>query len=569
VMHAMLTGTPPFGSRNALSTLGQIINHTPQSIQASRDDVPEWLLQIIHTLHAKDPADRIQTAEEVVRALQVGRSELTAGSGNRDTHRARTVPGPEPSTGLSQNRPPVGRLPAAKPVVAMFGVFMLLTMIGIAALSTSGWLFPASTSVPATQDRESSEPPLTTKTDVPVSQPRHHSNGIVLYVDGHPDGQQYRSLADVVAVAPDGAVIELQTNGPLLTPPLNIADRTLTIRSGIGFRPEIALEPPLPGKTISVGFTALLTTQGKLSLEGLSLTVDKRRRPPEMSPVTAIVECRNGNIRIANCRLLLLGDGACLRIDSPHDCQLKNCELFSPDSTGIKWLPNASASLLVHNTLLTGLYAVSIQNPRRDAGQPALHLEQSTLSTIHTVRFPAPAEKPNPAAPVPQVTVMTDDTVLDAHKSVLQFDIPAVVRPTPNRFQPWEIPEIIRAAMAWQHRSTLFNPPQTYMSWKPASQKPGWPPWQPRRLQDWSHFWNLTDFPQTVSQPVQYVTDFETRTRFPPPAGVATAYQITNRSSDNVQSQPGIKSGIVGPGPAFDRWRQTPAWQAWTPAADH
>lgn len=560
VMHAMLTGRPPFACDTVMDTMRHIINDAAGPIETARRDVPDGLLQLIRTLHAKDPADRIQTAEEVVWSLQEQRAALPTAAENRVAHRPHTE-----SLVPSKLNPPQVTLPVRQPATAQTG----FTVLGALLVLLLGYLGLDVTGVLDRPAAPPADPHLTRDDRVQGDLTDDRRNGIVLYVDGEPDGRRYQSLERAVMQASNDAVIELQTNGPIFIPPLHTRNRRLTIRAASGFRPEIVLDRMVSEQTPENDAPALLSSNGELRLEGLSLTVDDRRKTTGPPPVPAVVACQNGTVRMANCRLVLQSGEACLNIDSTADCRLENCELFSPAGSGIAWNPGTNAQLTVRNTLLTGLFAITVQHQTTDTGHPELRLEQSTLSTIHAVRFSVASGDPAMTQLSQPVAITTDGSVLDVHDSVLHFHVPADWKPPPALFQPWEVPENIRRAIAWRDRSTLFGQPQNYMSWHPASEKPDWPRWQPKQLFTWMRFWGLNQNPQPISEPIQYVSSRQTQIDFPPPAGVADRFQIENRiSDDEVELKPGINPLIVGPGPAFDRWRQTPAWQEWVTASD-
>jgi serine/threonine protein kinase len=65
VLYTMVSGRPPFRASTALSVLKRVADDTPRSIREIVPDVPQWLCDLIARLHAKDPAERFQTAAEV------------------------------------------------------------------------------------------------------------------------------------------------------------------------------------------------------------------------------------------------------------------------------------------------------------------------------------------------------------------------------------------------------------------------------------------------------------------------------------------------------------------------
>jgi hypothetical protein len=72
VLYAMATGHPPFRASGTHAVLKRVIEAAPRPIRESNPEVPDWLEAFIAKLHAKKPADRFQTAQEVAEALGQG-----------------------------------------------------------------------------------------------------------------------------------------------------------------------------------------------------------------------------------------------------------------------------------------------------------------------------------------------------------------------------------------------------------------------------------------------------------------------------------------------------------------
>lgn len=70
VMYAMCTGRPPFRAETTFAVLRRICEETPRPLREINPDIPDWLQAIISKLHARDPAERFQTAAEVASLLE-------------------------------------------------------------------------------------------------------------------------------------------------------------------------------------------------------------------------------------------------------------------------------------------------------------------------------------------------------------------------------------------------------------------------------------------------------------------------------------------------------------------
>jgi serine/threonine protein kinase/WD40 repeat protein len=69
VLYAMCTGQPPFCASGTMAVLKLLCEETPASIRETNPEIPDWLVTIVEKLHAKDPQDRYQSADEVADLL--------------------------------------------------------------------------------------------------------------------------------------------------------------------------------------------------------------------------------------------------------------------------------------------------------------------------------------------------------------------------------------------------------------------------------------------------------------------------------------------------------------------
>ena len=121
VLYALCTGRPPFRAENTLAVLKRVCEDTPRPIREINPDVPVWLVEIIAKLHAKDPAERFQSAREVAEVL--GRELATMQRGDAE----RQAP-PRPPTPAKRPR----RLVAGAAVLLLFAAgFVLSESVGM------------------------------------------------------------------------------------------------------------------------------------------------------------------------------------------------------------------------------------------------------------------------------------------------------------------------------------------------------------------------------------------------------------------------------------------------------
>ena len=102
VLYTLCTGVVPFDGNTPFLVLRRITDEAPRPIQELSPDAPDWLVEIIDRLMAKDPADRYQSASEVAEvlaarwtALQAATAASAPAAPARRTHRA--VPARRPA----------------------------------------------------------------------------------------------------------------------------------------------------------------------------------------------------------------------------------------------------------------------------------------------------------------------------------------------------------------------------------------------------------------------------------------------------------------------------------------
>ncbi len=97
VLYVMLSGRPPFRANSTPAVLKRVADDTPRPIREIIPEVPEWFCRIVDKLHAKDPAERFQTAQEVADLLADCEKQIAAHGSLQDHSR---IPGGEPARGL-------------------------------------------------------------------------------------------------------------------------------------------------------------------------------------------------------------------------------------------------------------------------------------------------------------------------------------------------------------------------------------------------------------------------------------------------------------------------------------
>jgi eukaryotic-like serine/threonine-protein kinase len=117
----LLTGKPPFADRTPQKVLAAHLSEAPASVATLRPDCPPLLASLVEQLLQKDPADRVRSASEVLRALD------SVGTGSAPT--------------AALGAP--GMLPKALGLYALAtGAVALLAKAAVVGIGLPDWVFP-------------------------------------------------------------------------------------------------------------------------------------------------------------------------------------------------------------------------------------------------------------------------------------------------------------------------------------------------------------------------------------------------------------------------------------------
>ena len=331
VLYEMLCRRRPFEAADRVELCEQVLNQDPLTID-SRDRLVRHLARIAQTCLSKCPDDRYTSAADMVDAL-------------------RGVAKPTPRTWLVPRIAGVTVLFIACLFVlrAMFGV-SLLKLVGIGPqtnatlvnkeFATDGeftLIDGVSSTLPNVKDFHQNPQPSDRRQQFravsglkqpgEVTRAHETSNGSFSVV-GNPN--RFGTLADAVANAADGGVVDVSGNGPFLSGLVDIGHKELTIRAAQGHRPVFVLaDQALP---------TLINTNGNLTLIGLELrrSVD----PQAEGSHRGLVTCEGGSIGMRACRFVLEAPrkNQCILVSDSQQVSAERCEFYHIGSTGILFL---------------------------------------------------------------------------------------------------------------------------------------------------------------------------------------------------------------------------------------
>lgn len=127
----LLAGFPPFKGANAFEVAIQHVQRDPEPLGSYRPDLPPDLLALVHRLMAKNPADRPQSAKDVIRDLVKVQKGLAAPTGEPAATVSLPLPMTQSGVALPQ-QPPVPHPPYRWP-------WRVLAMLGVVGAAGLGW----------------------------------------------------------------------------------------------------------------------------------------------------------------------------------------------------------------------------------------------------------------------------------------------------------------------------------------------------------------------------------------------------------------------------------------------
>jgi hypothetical protein len=301
---------------------------------------------------------------------------------------------------------------------------------------------------------------------------------------------------------------------------------------------------------------AFLTTHAPLVLEGLEL---QRMASPQEKGWTVIVYAYHA-LYAANCRFVGTQIQNLVSCDSPH-CEFRNCEFLCPDSTAVVW-ENAQPGprLGITNCLHTGPIVVGNQSP--DDWKPAsIQLTHNTSVTYILLRLPIEMEKwrralkGNGANKVLRMDV--SGNVFDASSALFALTTDDAVPGAEA---------ILAQGVAWKGEENLFSVRGPFLNLSVSGK--GLAPAKPLKdLADWKQFWGSAESGSLTGQVRYHGGNLLAKLATAPETVTPDDFRLRPDSAGYRAGKDGKDLGadvdLVGPGPAYERWKKTPEYQQW------
>ncbi len=612
LLYAMCTGRPPFRADSSMAVLKRVCDEMPSAIRETNSEVPDWLVAIVEKLLAKAPADRFQSAAEVAELLKdhlahlqhpsvVGPAagnvaspagKVTGGEGvifQRAPRRRRWALagaalllcfvgglGFAEGTGITNLRGTVIRIftPAGTLIVEVDDPGVKVTIEGDGGIVITGAglqevrLKPGSYKVHAVKDgkpvRLDQELIMITRGDKRVVRVQREGEAagakiaakaelgaFVLQGGRGVAERKFDTLAEAVLGASDGDTIEIHGNGPFGCTPISISS-ALTIRAGKGFRPRIIYAETRPDD----GF--LLENHAPLNLEGLELEIPDFRDQLWRS----VVICRGSSVQAAHCRFLARGLGISLNTGESLITVARNC-VFLRGIHLVHGLP-AGARRVIENCVVAGHNALGMTYSRSDASDISVRLVHNTfvVNPCPVIDFRLAASVKIPAANQTRQPLTFDlsSNILHARNIVWirQFT-------NENSIDPVKAEAVFRLLVDWHEHQNLESLSGIYLASTLAEEQPNADRFQNRT--EWERYWG-SDHTGAREGHVRYqggnlVAKLATEPEKLGPEDFRLRPDSAGYRAGDDGKDLGADIDLVGPGPAYERWQNTHAYQQW------
>src|SRR5262245_60957746 len=360
--------------------------------------------------------------------------------------------------------------------------------------------------------------------------------------------RKFDTLANAVSRAGDGDTIEIRSNGPLISQPIIIRQTALTIRAGDGYAPVIRLSPEaVEGKL------ALITTDSPLVLEGLELA------PPEpeqsTAPIYSVVQ--SVQLRAVNCRFR-----AYVMAYAAPGCEFRNCEFLSHKSAvGLGYLSGARVSF--ENCVFLASWAAIGSHyqdaPPRDV---SIIIKSSTFVSDTPLWLGLECPFPTAVGQPPAAKFLR----IDVSRSILSgTELLGVVQPKLSQLEPADAEAALLRLVEWRGERNVFACVSHSVRWSAEPQP--LPPHGPKSLEEWKRFWTTTEADSLEGTVRLQGGNLLSRTENSFDELALDDFRLRPGSAGYRAGPDGKDLGadvdLVGPGPAYERWKKTPEYQQW------
>jgi formylglycine-generating enzyme required for sulfatase activity len=376
---------------------------------------------------------------------------------------------------------------------------------------------------------------------------------------------RHATLADAVKAAQPGDTIEIHGNGPFDTEPIRTDNKALTIRAGAGFRPHLRHQP-----VNAEAKGALLSTGGPLVLEGLTLERGANPETKTFAAGTSVVSVHKAPLRLANCRFVGRQLQAVVSQHLVADGVIANCEVLGQNQSGIHFNTPPSGRLVLDNNLVVAANGVGraiTDGDRLDKLENvAVSLRRHTILAGHPLSFHTNI----PLDPAKLADPKRRRMRLDASGNIFSGEVACGFPAIDKSLELKDAAPLLPKLLSFQDDDNLYDVDSD--AFLEVYRQEGVPFKTITSLAEWHKFWDVTRSSSQVGKPVFVGGDVNAKTRADPAAVTAADFRLAPGSPGKGAGPGGTDLGadvdLVGPGPAYEKWKKTKEYEAWRKECD-
>jgi hypothetical protein len=290
-----------------------------------------------------------------------------------------------------------------------------------------------------------------------------------------------------------------------------------------------------------------------------------------------LLVCRSpaARVQLANCRILMNRRGGrnnnmnCLAVWGTASCQVRNCQFVTggpgPGSfVGFPWSPDAE--LVVENCLIVGH---GIQLPRTHAGPTRAVLKRNTslgeFSQFVCITLGGKTDPALEKKTLPSLQIEATANVFDGVMHARQFEGGTAAE------KPQDTEKLLTRLVTWREDRNLYVLPrdQALLWLRQSPEKPNTIPSSAptKTMADWKSFWGMDQLDSKRGNAKFQGGDLVAKAKLTPELLAPEDFRLRPDSDGYRAGKDGKDLGadvdLVGPGPAYERWKKTPEYQQW------
>jgi WD40 repeat protein/tetratricopeptide (TPR) repeat protein len=368
---------------------------------------------------------------------------------------------------------------------------------------------------------------------------------VILPRDGRAE-KKLATLAEAVLLARDGDTIEVRGNGPFPLDPIVIKGPALRIRAGEGFWPVFHIRQPGQGERPPLAF---IVTHSLLILEGLEFQDIGLNQPVWFNMGTYLIYSQQAPLYLANCRYAAkcpCYKNATVFASGSSHCEMCNCEILGIQGFGL-FCTSTNRTVVRNNIIMVGGRPFDLHlNPRAKVD---VQLTRNTF--VGGVIAWQYSEGNAPAAPIAGIKA-SGNIFHGKFDDRFYVSLPA---------QAGQAGDHMRRCVTWTGDHNLFAPKARLIFWTKGMKQTLT---VSAGLTDWRRLWGDPETDSLEGQPRFVVLNLVSRA---PEQLTPEAFRLHPESPGHAAGPDGQDLGadvdLVGPGPAYERWKKTPAYQEW------